>query len=135
MPLTNAERQKRYRDKLKALARSAADPKADDTASQFIELIKAHYRQGAFSILNQREQLDPDADQNDICVAAAQTVWGELNPTALDLLNAAEQAGQKWAFEKWSRLVDKALARRSARFRASVREEEQKIGRRKSRTT
>ena len=161
MPLTNAERQKRYRQRLMGLARSATAPilpvpvKADQdpefgsslraeiarleeevarlnaTAVQppddnedaaFIELLKRCYAGGAMRLLEHNGAFDRE-EPADIMDIACHLVADELakDPcTALDLIGAAEDAGERWALSRVETIVLRLTSERDAE-RAAAR--------------
>lgn len=107
MVLTNAERQKRYREKRNGLARAAAAAPAavelDETGDYpFVMMLKEHWGVGAKRFL--------------IECGPASTVERQIlseipenRPTAVDLLDIVEKAGEVWAAQRLLTLLREEL--------------------------
>lgn len=111
MGLSNAERQKRYREKLKAAARGNASVNLAvalghdvdaATAEEWGDLLNAHYRRGGQSLL----ALHLDRDAVDDIAQAALDEFLATAPTALEQLEIMEAAGQAAACKIFERRAD-----------------------------
>ena len=105
MTMSNAERQKKWRDKRNELARDAMRPPilADrDEASEFSDLMLNHWEAAVVSYMarfinnshlkGKPEQIIAEARQN--------------RPTALEMLEIMERAGEGWASDRFRQYTD-----------------------------
>jgi hypothetical protein len=111
MGLSNAERQKRYREKLKAAARGNATAKlattsddVDDTATAdaWGDLLNAHYHAGGRRLLERHV----DGDTVEDLAQASLDEFHATSPTALEQLEIMEAAGEAAACKIMGRRAD-----------------------------
>ena len=98
MALTNAERQARYREKRDRLARAATTVPAalapNETGDHpFVTMLKDRWEVGAKRFLDQcKTGAYLSAAERQVAIEIPQK-----RPTAVELLEIAEQAGEQWA--------------------------------------
>jgi hypothetical protein len=136
MTLSNAERQKRHREKLKALAKigaamseteSGLDGLDEGLADRFADLLRTHYIRGGV------EHLDAvDNGRGDAIFSEAREAFLSTKPISLvDMLDLMEQAGAKAVSDIVQKIGLTYMSQQSSERTAALHNEPVKVPKRR----